>query len=201
MAMKYDLVEPAVSRPVTLPSDPLRNADRSWLIDDRKSNLLRPEIKLLLECAGIPRSRQVEAVMNRLVQSQLDWPYLIATASQHGLLPLLCYHLQALGLAPPSKTIGAQLRRYFIFNAHRNLFLSTELLRLMELFATHGIRAIAFKGPLLAMVVYGSVSLREFSDLDILIAQEDVMHAKELLRSREYSPHVPMSKAQEEIHL
>jgi hypothetical protein len=199
LPVKYDLADPATSRP-TRPSDPLTDTDRSLSIDDRGSNL-RPEIELLLKCAGILRSRQVEAVINRLVQSQLDWPYLIATASRHGLLPLLSYHLQALGLAPPSKTMGAQLRRYFILNARRNLFLSTELLRLMELFATHGIRALAFKGPLLAMVAYGSVSLREFSDLDVLIAQEDVMHAKELLRCREYYPHVPMSEVQEELHL
>src|SRR5262249_7546795 len=144
------------------------------------------EIELLLTCARALGDKSVEPTLRRLHRSKLDWPYLIATASQHGLLPVLCQQLQLLNLVPSSESITAQLDQYFRANPIRSLFLSTELLKLLEMFATNGIRAVPFKGPLLAVLAYGSISLREFSDLDILIAKEDVAHAKELLSACAY---------------
>ena len=196
--MKCDLVEMTshASRQV----DGFAKADPDPLLSDTSTSM-RPEVELLLSCARISWVRNSQPGIQQLAPSELDWPYLIATASQHGLLPLLCHRLKVLNLAPPSTSVAAQLREYCRANARRNLFLSIELLKLLDLFETNGIRAVAFKGPLLAVLVYGNVSLREFSDLDILIAKEDVMRAKELLRCRAYHPHVSMSEAQEAAHL
>ena len=67
------------------------------------------------------------------------------------------------------KTILAQLRESFRSNVQNSLLLTAELLKLVELFAASRINAIPFKGPVLAAAVYKDLSLRQFSDLDVLV--------------------------------
>jgi hypothetical protein len=81
-----------------------------------------------------------------------------------------------------------ELRTAYHTNAARNLFLTNELLKLMEAFQTDGIDAIPIKGPVLAKGVYGDVTHRQFDDLDILVREGDVALVSELLMDRGYSP-------------
>ena len=52
-----------------------------------------------------------------------------------------------------------QLRDAFYANAAHNTLLARELLKLLRLLETHGIPALPFKGPVLAVSVYGSLAL------------------------------------------
>jgi hypothetical protein len=65
------------------------------------------------------------------------------------------------------------------------------------LFETHQIPAISFKGPVLAASVYGSLALRQFLDLDILIHKQHVAKARELLVSQGYRPQFELTNSQE----
>jgi hypothetical protein len=87
-------------------------------------------------------------------------------------------------LVPPS--VWAELQYHFHANAQRNLLLGGTLLRLLGLLARHDIPAIPYKGPVLAMAVYGNLALRQFGDLDILVRQQDVERAKDLLLAQGY---------------
>ena len=71
-----------------------------------------------------------------------------------------------------------QLRERYHSNARRNLFLVSELLKLLKLLESHGIGAIAFKGPVLALYAYGNLSLRQQLDLDILVRKRDIFESK-----------------------
>jgi hypothetical protein len=193
--MKCDVGETAIPEEMLAESNLLTEA-RSDV-----GKTLGLEIELLLACARFLGDGSVEPTLRLLLRSRLNWPYLIGMASQHGLLPVLCQQLQMLNFVPSPEPIAAQLDQYFRANAFRNLLLSTEMLKLLEMFATNDIRAVAFKGPLLAVLAYGSISLREFIDLDILIVKEDVARARELLSRRGYHPHVLMSETQEQAGL
>jgi hypothetical protein len=81
-----------------------------------------------------------------------------------------------------------QLRDHFSANTRRNLILTGELLRLLNLFAAHGISAVPLRGPSLAALVYGDLALRQFGDLDILVHKHNVLRAKDLLVSCGYRP-------------
>jgi len=81
-----------------------------------------------------------------------------------------------------------QLKDSFRSNVQRSLLLTAELLKLLDLFANHGLSAIPFKGPVLAASVYGDLSLRQFSDLDVLVKQDDMLIAEGLLASQGYQP-------------
>jgi hypothetical protein len=50
-----------------------------------------------------------------------------------------------------------------------------------------GVETIAYKGPLLAVVIYGSIAGREFGDLDILVRPADYEAARTLLREQGYA--------------
>ena len=50
--------------------------------------------------------------------------------------------------------------------------------------------SVTFKGPVLAAMAYGSIELRQFSDLDILVRQTDLPRVAEILTAERYlSPH------------
>jgi hypothetical protein len=111
---------------------------------------------------------------------------LIRLALRHRVLPLLYRSVQTIGadLVPPS--IWADLQYHFHANAQRNLLLGGTLLRLLRVLVRHDIPAIPYKGPVLAMAAYGNLALRQFGDLDILVRQQDVGRAKDLLLAHGY---------------
>jgi hypothetical protein len=67
-----------------------------------------------------------------------------------------------------------------------NLALYAELQRLLDDFAAARIEVASYKGPLLALTLYGSVTLREFRDLDFLVRPEDVARAAPVLETHGY---------------
>jgi hypothetical protein len=139
--------------------------------------------------------------LRALLQDKIDWDDLLGMALQNGTTPLLYWQLNAIcPEAVPHSTLAA-LRDDFYANAHYNVFLTEKLLKLLSLFEAHKISAVPFKGPILAILVYGNLALREFSDLDILIHPRDLMRAKALLVAQGYSLRYPLTEAQEADHL
>jgi hypothetical protein len=141
----------------------------------------RSEVELLFCCARTHIDSEIAERIRTLLQQDIDWAYLIQTAAQHGIIPLLYQSLNTTCPEAVPKANLAQLRNYFHTNAQRNLFLTKELLKLLTLFESHSIPAIPFKGPVLAVSAYGNLSLRQISDLDILVRERDYHRAKELL--------------------
>jgi hypothetical protein len=139
-----------------------------------------PGIQLLLACVRTPGAVQGG-------QIQAEW---------HCVEPLLYWNLQA--EAPdlvPSATLST-LRARFEDNCRRNLFWSGQLIRLTTKFRERKIPVIAYKGPVLCSY-YQNLGLRQFDDLDFLVAPEDVARADEMLRQDGFRPHLYKPCAQE----
>jgi hypothetical protein len=136
-----------------------------------------------------------------LLRGGLDWEILLGQARTHGTLPLLHEHLQRQGWeAVPAPTREA-LREEFRHNTARNLWRTGELLRLLERLRARGIPALPFKGPTLAAYAYGSVALRQFNDLDLLLRPRDVAGAQEVLLAEGYTPGLEFSAARQAEYL
>jgi hypothetical protein len=161
----------------------------------------RPEAELLLCCARTCMDSERAERIRTLLRADIDWAYLLETAPQHGMVPLLYWSLNNTCPEAVPRAILDQLRDDFHNNARRNLFLTGELLKLLNLFEAHEIRGIPFKGPVLAFSVYGNLALRQFSDLDILVRERDILKAKELLLSQGYRPNCHPIGAQKAVHL
>lgn len=159
--------------------------------------IARPEDQILICVAR--RSLDVAATANlrQLLRRDLDWNYLLLMAQRHRVVPSLHHHLVSeCPEAIPSK-ISSSLEKLDQENTRSNLLLTGELLKLVDLLEAHGIAAVPFKGPTLALWAYGDVGRREFGDLDILVKKQDVPAVRELLVSAGFSPRPELSAAQQ----
>jgi Uncharacterised nucleotidyltransferase len=145
-----------------------------------------PEHELVVCCSRTQVSDQKSAQIKTLLAKEIDWDYLYRFARRHSVLSLV--YLQLSALAPdriPAQELS-RLKDYYQKNAGRNLFLTNELSRILQNFEAAGIEAIPYKGPALAVSAYGSLDLRRFVDLDIMVRKADVLRAKELLMEQGY---------------
>jgi putative nucleotidyltransferase-like protein len=143
--------------------------------------------------------RDVDAIeLRRLLQQEINWDYLFATAQAHGLLPLLHKHLS--GTNVPSHFLS-RLKRESVANSQNVLHLIAKQLRVYKLFNENNIPVALFKGPLLAQMAYGEMSLRQAGDIDLLINRAHFEQARALLESLGYEMSPRLTRAQLASHL
>jgi len=160
-----------------------------------------PEFELLLCCARREMDSRARERLQSLLQEPVNWPSLMKRAAHHGVMTLLSQNLKSAlpGLVPA--TVLEQFENHALATAGRNLFLTHELLKILDLFKAHGIAAIPFKGPSLAWYAYGKLSSRPFADLDILVRRKDFSPAKEILQGLGYRGEFSLAPPQEERFL
>jgi hypothetical protein len=161
----------------------------------------RPEIALLLSCSRVTVDSRHAQRIKELSRNNIDWNDLLGLAERHGLLPLLFHHLNSIYPEAVPGPVLSKLQDHFNANLGHNRFFTGEMLRVLNLFENQGILAVPFKGPVLASSVYGDLSLRQFSDLDIMIPEQHVLKAKELLLSQRYLPLLKLSPVQERAYI
>ena len=110
----------------------------------------------------------------------VNWDELLLLAESHGVFPAFCRSYS--GELP--KIFRDRLRSHWAASAH----LANELHRLLELFARNGIETLPLKGPVLAEVLYGSMSLRTSDDLDLLVKSTDFARAESVLIDAGFVP-------------
>ncbi|MDB9310666.1 nucleotidyltransferase family protein [Aphanizomenon sp. CS-733/32] len=157
------------------------------VINKTLTNFYQPEIELLLCCSRSYIDIDTANRINTLLQKDIDWVYLTSVAQRHNVELLLYKSLNSTYPEAVPKPILEQLRNFYYANTVRNLFLSSQLLELLNLFEKSEIPAIPYKGVVLATSVYGSPELRLCSDLDILVRQQDFSKAKAILLSHDFS--------------
>lgn len=123
----------------------------------------------------------------------LDWQKLIELALRHRVIPL--FHGQIAGLVPDE--VGARIKDLHLSNAARNITRAEEVRRLDGRFRDAGVPLLFLRGPVLAASVYGDLSLRQFSDLDLLVRPRDVQAATRILLSEGYQPQFQLDDLQE----
>ncbi len=62
-----------------------------------------------------------------------------------------------------------------------------QLLELLQILRGAGVRAVAYKGPALALEVHGDLGARRFTDLDILVCEDDRERARAALAAAGYA--------------
>lgn len=146
----------------------------------------KPEMQLLCCCVRHHIDAATVYEIQTLSQQEIDWALLLRKANAHGIVPLLYKSLNdaCRDRIPPN--IANELKAHFHLNALRNQYLSEELLRILSLLKANGVTAVPFKGPTLSVLAYGSLSSRQFGDLDILVREQDFLVAKDCLLAEGY---------------
>jgi len=146
------------------------------------------EGEILLRAARVRLRAEDRARLRALASGPVDWPRVLALGWRHGLLPLLNLHL---GDAAPERVpppVREELRRSAEETARAGLRLTAALLRLLDRMDAAGVRALPYKGPVLAVQAYGSVGLRPFADLDVLVPPAELDRAAAVLTAEGYRP-------------
>lgn len=133
-----------------------------------------PEFQLLLTCAREPWTTRDEARLRSLLQNPLDWDFIERQSRNHGILPLVYRAMSTSMHALVPSTIQEQVRRTFQRHVLWCLLVTARLLEVLRLLESYHIRVIPFKGPVMAQQLYGDISLRQYSDLDILVRPDDL---------------------------
>jgi hypothetical protein len=127
-------------------------------------------------------SGPARARIDRLITEPLKWRRIDELASRHRVGPLLYKHLKRDSQRPPIPTaVWKAIEGHAFSVAARNADHAKELARIIKLLRNENIGAMPFKGPVLAAHAYENLSVREFSDLDLLVRAEDLLRAKLLL--------------------
>lgn len=148
---------------------------------------LRPEHEVVLMCARTePASEQITRLQT-LVAGDLDWNLVGRTASRHRVVPLVAHNLRRhCGRMVPAQMLTA-LQAQALTIARGNMILVAELIRLLKLFEAEQITVIPIKGPTVGSTLYGSLVLRGFRDLDLLVPPCDFLRAEQVLIAEQYA--------------
>ncbi|HET7134077.1 MAG TPA: nucleotidyltransferase family protein [Gammaproteobacteria bacterium] len=157
------------------------------------------ELRLALACARVRLGPRDDDELQACLDAPIDWDRLLRLAHWHGLRPLLHRHLAGHENVPRAAAVQLWAQAEAI--ARRNRFMRAELGRILALFDSAGIRALAYKGPTLALRAYAELALREFGDLDILVPRAQVQRARDALCAAGYVREYPLEPAIEEAFL
>ncbi|MBS1913386.1 MAG: nucleotidyltransferase family protein [Bacteroidetes bacterium] len=155
-----------------------------------------PEIELLLLLLRADDGARI----GRLAASGPEWDAVLRFAFRHRLVPMLHHRLQAAGAPDLPDSFREAVREQAEANARNNLLLAGELIGVLALLGRSGLKALPLKGPLLAQDLYGSLSMRSYSDIDLLVRTADAARSIELLRGLGYRPRPELPAAGEEAY-
>jgi hypothetical protein len=165
---------------------------------DSEWALLRAVCSVKLQ--GENSGQEKSAGLRSLLQSPLNWESLLNRAEQQGVVPILYQTLSSLGSdAPPAGL--TLLKQCYETNLHRTLFLTRELIRTLDHLDALAITVLPYKGVALAETLYGDMALRQAGDIDLLIRPRDLSRIRDGLKELGYTPHLPLSEAEERAYL
>ena len=158
----------------------------------------RPENKLLTLIARRDLDgATADSIRSLLSNRDLDWEYISTTASAHGLIALLATHVQSVGQDNVPQSALRRLQAENHQNTEYSLWLTGELIKLASALRAAGIPFITFKGPTLAVMAYGDIGLRQFTDLDLFVHRKDVEEVKRVLEQHAFTPVMKLTSASE----
>ena len=164
---------------------------------------MRVEHELLLLCARTEVDEQTRQRIIALTSSpaEIDWDYFYRLTRRHSVLPLIYWQLSNLNsVNVPAAELG-RLKKNYQNNTARNLLLSAELCKILQLLQSAGVEAVPYKGPALAVYAYGNLALRRFVDIDMLVRKDDVLQALEILEGAGFVCTAPWTSAQRSLLL
>ncbi|MDO9045366.1 MAG: nucleotidyltransferase family protein, partial [Methanobacteriaceae archaeon] len=154
----------------------------------------------MLCCARTQINEEIKKKIVSLAIMDLDWEYLINMASRHRLRPLLYVNLNSICPENVPEDVLGNLKSYYMTNVQKNLMLTGELVKVIEILESNNIKAIPYKGPVLAASGYGKIGLREFGDIDIFIDKTNAIKVKNAMLSNEYEL-CPLIKIEDSFYM
>lgn len=153
-------------------------------------------LEIIILCARADLSPKQIDQLKELCHKKKEWDNFFDLAMQHRVLPLVYKNLRKYCAHSIPQKILDQGKQIYRNNGTRNLLMTGYLARVLSLLREHGIPAMAFKGPVLAVTLYGDSSLRSFGDIDVLIQRHHLMRAVKILANQGFLPSFQLNDRQ-----
>jgi len=144
---------------------------------------LSPERELVLCCARPNLDEATAGRIRNILLGPLNWPEVMAIAFEHHVETFVYENLKLVGEGHVPAARLDNLHESARKAAALAILLSSELLRIHEIFERHGVPLIPYKGPVLSCLAFGIPTRRRFDDLDFFVPHEEIARASALLES------------------
>ncbi|UCF06322.1 MAG: nucleotidyltransferase family protein [bacterium] len=152
---------------------------------------IRPECdedRLLLACTGLHLDDAGRELIGGLLGTGLDWNYIVITAYRNNIAPLVYTNLSGTGDERVPADALTRLREICIVNTSRNMRLSRELHRVVELCNADSLPVMLLKGMALIHLLYRDIVYRPMCDIDILIHEDDFGRFRHTMSKLGFAP-------------
>lgn len=147
---------------------------------------MRKELLFLSTCFNLDYRDKAEETLTNLAEKRLDWGFILQKISQSDIAPLAHHALSGLKSNKIPGWLLENLDNSCAQTILKNLFIKKTLDDIVNLFSTQGIPLISLKGIFMWDVIYGDITFRNLSDIDILVKQADLAQAERLLHCNGY---------------
>ncbi len=139
------------------------------------------ELEYMLLMSVWKMSAEQEKKAIKLFQEGLDWDVFLAEVNQNRVWPLVHYNMKRYEMIE-SDAFQSIAKRVNQCN-YVSMKSTMTLAKVFKVFDEHRIDAMVLKGPTLSQKIYNNVSMRSSKDLDILVREEQLLEAVDVLES------------------
>lgn len=148
---------------------------------------LSPDLQLLITCARLELTSLQQEQVRGLCRQIADWSATMHLADRHLVLPLVYRHLRSLEPETISKSALSAMRQLHQNRLIHIMGMVAEQQRLVQqVFHPLGASYALVKGSSLALRYYGNLGLRQWRDIDVLIAPDRMFEIAQAMVDRGY---------------
>ncbi len=144
---------------------------------------------MLLCCKSSLNQTEVKTLHSIWQNPNFDMQHFISLMHQHAVIPLVYTKLKELN---PTPALLQKLKPLYYHIIKQNMALYLHLLQTYKILQEEQIKVLSLKGPLLAHLLYGDITKRQYGDIDILILHQDRYKAHQCLRKHHYQSEIDL---------
>lgn len=146
---------------------------------------LNKELRLLLAILRLDNDDSTLLNGSELYKG-VDWDQFLQIVKYHRIFPLIYLKLKKINDKWIPSFVIEKLGQEYKNNIFSMLYLTGEMESISNAFCENNINNLFLKGPVIGADIYGDISLRTSKDLDILIQQNELKKAKDILLNLGY---------------
>ncbi|NOR15643.1 MAG: hypothetical protein GQ544_08065 [Candidatus Aminicenantes bacterium] len=140
---------------------------------------------LLIHSARLAPTSLDLSIIEEALSTNLDWDVLLKRAGEEGVAPLLYQNLKSFSEHVPASQ-WACLKRIYVRNTARNLYIYKKILPLLEMMSKKDVRVAVTRGARLSETVYRDWGLRYYVDVDFMVHPDDAAQLVDILKTLGY---------------
>ena len=139
------------------------------------------ELRLVLHCLRFTGIQDLSHRIRKLCDRIRDWDEFIRLAERHRVVSPVYEGLKQVQNKKIPKFLLDDLKKRAQSTSHLALAKSVQLVEMVRRLQEEGIPVLPFKGPVSGLLAYGDVGVRQFTDLDIMVAPDRILDAERIL--------------------